>query len=63
MPDQRLVLVVLDAYGVWPILAAIVGPSQKPGHHILGLLRFDEVVPARNWCGCQFVVRTMDDRH
>src|SRR5262245_4172111 len=39
MPDQRLVLMVLDAYGVWPILAAIVGPSQKTGHHILGPLQ------------------------
>jgi hypothetical protein len=27
--------VVLDAYSVWPTLAAIVGPSQKPGHHVL----------------------------
>ena len=35
MPDQRLVLVMLDAYGVWPILAAIVRPSQKSGHRVL----------------------------
>lgn len=35
MPDQHLVLMVLDPYGMWPILAAIAGPSQKTGHHVL----------------------------
>ena len=32
MPDQRLILVVLDPHGMWPILAAIVRPRHKPGH-------------------------------
>ena len=39
MPDHRLVLMVLDAYDVWPMLAAIVGSGQETGHHILGPLQ------------------------
>jgi hypothetical protein len=38
-PCQRLVLVVLDAHGMWPILAAIVRPGQKSSHHVLGPLQ------------------------
>ena len=35
MPDQRFILVVLDAYSVWPVLAAVVRPRQKPGQYVL----------------------------
>jgi hypothetical protein len=36
MPDQRLVLVVLDTHGMWPLL--VVRPGQKPGHPVPGTL-------------------------
>src|SRR5205814_785915 len=39
VPDQCLVFVVLDAYSVRPLLAAIVRPGQKAGYHVLGPLQ------------------------
>jgi hypothetical protein len=39
MPDQRLVLVVLDTYGVQPLLAPLVRPCQQASHPVLGPLK------------------------
>src|SRR5262249_56941830 len=39
VPNQRLVLVVLDAHGMRPLLAAVVRPGQQASHHVLGALQ------------------------
>lgn len=39
MPDQHLILVMLDAHSMRPLLAAVVRPGQQASHHVLGALQ------------------------